>query len=202
MKFVKLDVNTHDLYKVSKWIYETELEVFRPLIGRNETEAIKNIKTLIKSKSNVFSHENVHVVTDTNENILGILVAFSGNDISFLGELRAYYNVLDIFSFLKFLTKGIAIAALLTTSPGHDEYYLSNIAVDPRFRGQGVGSFVIESAFKIAKARGCKKVLLDVTFRNKGAKRLYERFGFKVNNKNSSKLIWTDKGTYGMEYIL
>lgn len=202
MKFVKLNVNTHDLDKVSKWIYETELEVFRPLIGRNETEAINNIKTLIKSKSNVFSHENVHVVTDSNESILGILVAYSGNDISFLGELRAYYNVLDIFSFLKFLTKGIAIAGLLTTSPGHDEYYLSNIAVDPRFRGQGVGSFVIENAFRLAEEKGFKKVLLDVTFKNEGAKRLYERYGFKIKGKNSNILIWSDKGTYGMEYIL
>lgn len=202
MNFKKLDINTHDLSKVSKWIYETELEIFLPLIGKKELEAIENIKKLIKSKNNVFSHENIHVATDEDENVLGILVAFTGTDVSYGGELRAYYNILDTISFINFLIKGTLIDKWLTSSAGKEDYYLSNIAVDSNYRGQGIGSFIIENAFEIAKKRGCKRIILDVTFKNGDAKRLYECIGFKISVKNANRFIWADKGTYGMEYFL
>lgn len=202
MKFVKLDITKHDLDKISRWIYETELAIFRTLIGKDEIEAQKNIKTLIKSKNNIFSYENIYVVTDENEEVLGILVAFTGNDISFWGDFKAYYNILDSSAFLKYVIKGTTINELLTTSVGKNDYYLSNIAVDPHFRGQGIGSFILQNAFQIARDKGCNRVLLDVTFKNKRAMKLYERFGFKVNGKNVSRWIWKDEGTYGMEYVL
>ncbi len=201
MKFVKLDISRHDLNKVSELIYETELSIFRPLLGKDKNEAIENIKKLIKEKDNTFSHEHIHVVCD-DETLLGILVSFCGRERTMWDDFRAYSKILDFYSFLKYVVKGTLINELLTASVGKNDYYLSNIAVDPQFRGQGIGTYILENAFKVAEKKECRRVILDVTLNNVGASRLYERFGFKVYGKKDPKLIFKGKGTYNMEHFV
>ena len=202
MKFVELDINKHDLDKVSKLIYETELSLFTPLLGKNEKEAIKNIKTLIKTGNNSFAYNNIHIAVDEDENVLGILVAFCGRETSFWKDLNAFSKLLSLREFLKYIIKGTIINELLTASVAKNDYYLSNVGVDPGFRGQGIGTYILENAFKVAKKKGCNRVILDVTFKNEGALRLYGRFGFKVYGKTIGKWLWKDEGTYNMEHFV
>ncbi|HEX3013425.1 MAG TPA: GNAT family N-acetyltransferase [Methanobacterium sp.] len=201
MKFVKLNINKHDLNKVSELIYETELTIFKQLLGKDEKEAIQNIKKLIKLGKNYFGHEHIYVVINEDENIKGILVSFSGRELSLWNDFKAYFKVLNFYNFLKCAVKGTLINESLTASLGKDDYYLSNVAADPQFRGQGIGTFILENALKTAEEKGCSRVLLDVTFDNKGAKRLYERFGFKVYSKKTPKLF-KGHGTLNMEYFI
>jgi ribosomal protein S18 acetylase RimI-like enzyme len=202
MKFVKLDINKHDLDKVSKLIYETELSLFTPLIGKNEDEAVNNLNNLIKAGNNSFGHENIHVAADDDENVLGILVAFSGRQTSLWNDFKAFSKVLSLKEFLKYIVKGTIINELLTANVRENDYYLSNVGVDTQFRGQGIGTYILENAFKIAEKKRCRRVILDVTFKNEGALRLYERFGFKVYGKTSGKWLWKDQGTYNMEHSI
>ena len=201
MKFVKLDTNKHDLNKVSKLIYETELTIFKQLLGKDEKDATENIRNLVELGNNYFGHENIHVASDENENMKGILVSFSGKETSLWNDLKAYFKVLNFYDFLKCAVKGTLINESLTASLGKDDYYLSNIAVDPQYRGHGIGTYILENAVKTAEDKGCRRVVLDVTFKNKGAKRLYERFGFKVYSKNTPKLF-KGHGTLSMEYFV
>jgi ribosomal protein S18 acetylase RimI-like enzyme len=202
MKFVKLDIDKHDLNRVSELIYETELTIFKQLLGKNESEAVQNIKKLVKLGNNSFGHEHIHVVSDRDGNILGILVSFCGRETSLWSDFKEYFKVLNFYNFLKYAVKGTLINELLTASVGKNDYYLSNVAVDPQFRGQGIGTYILENAFKDAEKRGCKRVLLDVTLNNEGARRLYERFGFKVYGKKDPKLIFKGKGTLNMEHFV
>ncbi len=202
MKFVKFDISRHDLNRVSELIYETELSIFRPLLGKNKNEAIENIKKLIKEKDNTFSHEHIHVVSGEDENLLGILVSFCGRETSTWNDFKAYFRILNFYDFLRYVIKGALINELLTASVGKDDYYLSNIAVDPQFRGQGIGTYILENAFKLAEKKRCIRVILDVTLNNAGASRLYKRIGFKVYGKKSPKLIFKGKGTYNMEHFV
>ena len=202
MRFSKLNIAKNDLNEVSRLIYETELKIFRSLLGKDENEATENIKKLIIAGNNTFGHEHIYVVSDENDEMLGILVSFCGRETSFWNDFKAYFKVLDFYSFLKYVVKGTLINELLTASVGKNDYYLSNIAVDPNHRGQGIGTFILENAFKVAKKKGCRRVILDVTFGNLGASRLYERFGFKVYGKKDPKLIFKGKGTYNMEHFV
>jgi len=59
-----------------------------------------------------------------------------------------------------------------------DEYYVSNVAVRPEFRGQGIGSLLLERARAEAAEAGAAWIVLDVETDNEGARRLYERLGF------------------------
>ena len=202
MKFVELDPSKHDLNKVSKLIYETELSVFRPLLGKNKKIAIENITGLILLDNNIFTYENIHVAINSDNTILGILVSCSGDDRNLLGNLKDYSKILNFYDFIKFMVKGTVIGALLTANVAVDEYYLSNIATDHMLRGQGIGTYILENAIQLAKDQDASKAILNVTFKNKGALRLYQRFGFEVSGENNPQLLFKNQGTYNMEYIL
>lgn len=59
-----------------------------------------------------------------------------------------------------------------------DEGYVSNVAVDPLFRRQGVGDRLIRSLVERCKALGLSFVTLEVREHNEPAIRLYGRHGF------------------------
>lgn len=64
----------------------------------------------------------------------------------------------------------------------HDEgdSYLMAIAVDPRYRGDGIGSQLITAVIERAIAAGSHRLALDVDVTNHGAIALYERKGWDI----------------------
>uniref|UniRef100_UPI00403FA587 GNAT family N-acetyltransferase n=1 Tax=Candidatus Enterococcus willemsii TaxID=1857215 RepID=UPI00403FA587 len=61
-----------------------------------------------------------------------------------------------------------------------DEWYLDTICVDEKFRGQGVGSELLDALPTIAQREGKHRIGLCVDLANPNAQRLYERKGFVV----------------------
>ena len=59
-----------------------------------------------------------------------------------------------------------------------DEAELGNLAVAPGWRHRGLGSLLLREAVKGARARGVRRVYLEVRSSNLGAQELYERHGF------------------------
>jgi ribosomal protein S18 acetylase RimI-like enzyme len=58
-------------------------------------------------------------------------------------------------------------------------FYISALAVFEAFRGQGIGTKLMDVAFARAKALGLLHVSLICFERNEGAMRLYQRLGFR-----------------------
>ena len=83
-----------------------------------------------------------------------------------------------------------------------DDFYIGNLVVADGLRGQGIGSELLKNSLQLANNKKCKRILLDVTFENVNAKRLYERTGFKVCGVKQFKWMGKSEGTYGMEYSL
>ncbi|ABU81760.1 ribosomal protein S18-alanine N-acetyltransferase [Ignicoccus hospitalis] len=69
---------------------------------------------------------------------------------------------------------GYAIAAKEVDKKLH----LLNFAVDPQYRGLGIGSALLESLEKLAKKKGLKSIYLEVEEDNYRAMRLYKKMGF------------------------
>ena len=60
------------------------------------------------------------------------------------------------------------------------DFYLQAIAVDEDLRGAGVGSLLIGWVEDQGRAGGSRRLCLDVSGSNRGARRLYERLGMEV----------------------
>ena len=72
----------------------------------------------------------------------------------------------------------------------HDDHYLAFLAVDPEARGLGVGSRLFARAEEIGREHGASRFVLDVSAKNDGARRLYERLGMRfVSRWPDSKIL-------------
>ncbi|MBC7344427.1 MAG: ribosomal protein S18-alanine N-acetyltransferase [Clostridia bacterium] len=59
-----------------------------------------------------------------------------------------------------------------------DEAHITTLAVDPRYRGQGLGKALLSEITSRCQARGAERITLEVRPSNKIAQRLYENMGF------------------------
>ncbi len=68
------------------------------------------------------------------------------------------------------------------------DFYLLSVGIDPEFRGEGIGSMLIDSIEEQARACGAVRLCLDVSAANEGARRLYERRGMSVESRWPKRL--------------
>ena len=59
-----------------------------------------------------------------------------------------------------------------------DEAHITNIAVDPAWQGQQIGSRLLLNLNRAAIARGARHITLEVRVSNAAAQHLYRKFGF------------------------
>lgn len=74
----------------------------------------------------------------------------------------------------------VGISAIL------DEGYITNVAVFPEARQQGVASALLNSLFKFAKENSLSFISLEVRESNNAAISLYQKFGFKTEGKRKN----------------
>ena len=60
--------------------------------------------------------------------------------------------------------------------------YVTNIAVDPSCRRQGVGRALLCEACRGAQTRGCESITLEVRESNAPARALYEKHGYTISD--------------------
>jgi len=59
------------------------------------------------------------------------------------------------------------------------EGHITNIAVHPEYRQNGIGSLLLESLIDIAKKEGISRMTLEVRKSNFVARKLYRKYGFE-----------------------
>lgn len=64
-----------------------------------------------------------------------------------------------------------------------DDFYIRALAVDPEYRGQGVGALLLDHIEAAARAAGSSRLSLDVEGGNTRAQALYRRFGMTVTDE-------------------
>jgi ribosomal protein S18 acetylase RimI-like enzyme len=68
--------------------------------------------------------------------------------------------------------------------------YIEALAVAEPFRGHGIGSQLLADAEAWARARGRTRLALHVLVNNSGARRLYERTGFRLWREREPESPW------------
>jgi len=61
-----------------------------------------------------------------------------------------------------------------------DEVHVTNLAVHPAHRRQGIGRHLLGELFRLYRGRGAVRAALEVRPSNAEARQLYEDFGFQV----------------------
>jgi ribosomal protein S18 acetylase RimI-like enzyme len=78
------------------------------------------------------------------------------------------------------LWRGLRVESELIEPPRTSCLYVAHVGVAPSFQGRGIGTRLLQHAGREARMQGLHRLSLDVSARNPGAQRLYERLGFHV----------------------
>jgi ribosomal-protein-alanine N-acetyltransferase len=78
------------------------------------------------------------------------------------------------------------------------EAHVTNIAVDPAWHGNKIGSRLLLTIVNEAIARGAQKISLEVRVTNQVAQSMYEKFGFVVSGVRKGYYIETNEDAYVM----
>lgn len=117
----------------------------------------------------------------------GILLSYKGRSIDLL-NLATFPHLFSAMGFgpaLRFMKRGISLPG--GSEAVKDEYYISNLGVDPSSQGLGVGSALLKFAEGLARNEKLAKCSLIVALYNRDAFRLYQRFGYRVVETVQSK---------------
>ena len=184
MKYETFNPEIHDTLKVSKLVYNVDFRTFDMLFKTKESA----VKTIQKS---FFGDdlENIKVITENGE-VIGLLIYY-------ISEFPNHFNLKS----LRLLIVDILDYFVLSDVKEGD-LYIAEIAIDEKKQGHGLGGGVLDDVVEYAKSKNLNRVTLDADFRNSGAKRLYEKKGFKVVNKKRVKILTFERGMYNMEMKL
>ena len=128
------------------------------------------LEKFFESETNRLSYKNVYVYR-RDDVIIAAMCAYFGGD--------AWQFDREISQHLKALGKD----AQIEKECFDDEFYIDSIAVDEKFRRQGLAKELILHSFARAKELGHKKVSLIVDVNKPKVRKFYESLGFKFNTK-------------------
>ena len=128
------------------------------------------LEKFFKSETNRLSYKNIYVYK-RDDVIIAAMCAYFGGDVAKLDR--------EISQHLKALGKD----AQIEKECFDDEFYIDSIAVDEKFRGQGLAKELILHSFARAKELGHKNVSLIVDINKPKVRKFYESLGFKFNTK-------------------
>ena len=85
--------------------------------------------------------------------------------------------------------------ALLAERVGPDEFVVDSLAIDPSYRGMGIGTSLMRRAESKARSVGKRTMSLGVIGENEGAIRLYERLGYETTRNWRGFLVRLASGS-------
>jgi ribosomal protein S18 acetylase RimI-like enzyme len=81
----------------------------------------------------------------------------------------------------------------LSVWTGSEDCWLEDLFVTESARGGGHGRALVEAAFESARARGVRRIELDVNEQNESALRFYESLGFTTEPKPPGRTLFLSR---------
>jgi ribosomal protein S18 acetylase RimI-like enzyme len=167
-----------------RYLDEAAEGFFRFMLGRRVEHIIAKAYT---QPDHSYSFQNVSFA-EHDEHIVGMALGFTAEQhLRFSDQPlkeAAGYRALRMTA-VKILCAPL-LRILKTIADG--DFYLLAIAIDKELRGEGVGSALMDSIEERARASGSTRLSLDVSAKNEGACRLYERRGMTVESQWPKRL--------------
>ena len=130
-----------------------------------------------------------HICIAINNEVVGVGAIWSGKKsaVFMWSEIKKVMSYYGFIRGIKVLIRGLRVEMLIRP-PKKNEWALAHLGIHPKGQGIGLGTKLINHLIEQVSIASNEKVILDVSFINPKAQKLYERLGFKVSRKNSSKL--------------
>ncbi len=172
--------------------------LYERAFGPTREEATRFFQTLFALPDSLFSFQN-GVVAVQDGQIVGLALSIPAS---------LYHRGLDVPRQLlrrgpRFLLRLLPTAFDLrhsTQAPPADAYYLGILAVVSHLRGQGIGTALLAEVHARAAQAGCRSICLHAERDNDGARRFYERCGYRVTHDRPTPRAarWGVTGFVGM----
>lgn len=159
-----------DSHAIARFVAMAESEMVHFFCGTDDIEAAAPMmeKWVVSPTRNRYSLDN-NLVAEIDGEPAGSIICFPADTQPDLDSLL-----------LQALNKrGLNLDKLFIEGE-KGSWYLSTMGVDPKFRGKGVGSALMDAAMAKGRERGYKRVSLLVSKGKPRARTLYERVGFVV----------------------
>ncbi len=98
------------------------------------------------------------------------------SEAAFLGEILKLYSLTRVAALRGKIIGYICVEHIM------DEGHILNLAVHPDFRRRSIGTKLLEEVMDELKKNDCRYLYLEVRVSNLGARKFYERSGFRVVN--------------------
>lgn len=193
-------INTSNMLKIKEATSENEKRIAANLIVQAVPEFYKifslNNEVLLNHLSKEISNKNNDLSNTlclfNKKNIIAVFSSLPSNNL-----LNAQmYSVLRLLSLTDNNDKiKLALKAYSQTIQplGISSYYLSRIAVEKKYRGQGLGKTLLKHFSELGK--NYKVLSLHVNSKNLSAISFYKKNGFKIKKKGSWEYIAMFKKT-------
>ena len=162
----------------ARYLDEAAEGFFRFMLGRRVADIIATAYT---QPDHDFSYQNV-TFAEHDEVIVGMVSGYTAEQHRRFSEQPLKQAAGN--RALRMRVVRILLAPLwrILNTLADGDFYLQAIAVDKELRGDGVGSTLIDSIEDRARASASIRLSLDVSAKNEGARRLYERRGMTVES--------------------
>lgn len=136
-----------------------------------DTSDLEWVKASCADPQSMYSW-NKSLIAEENGKSIGCIISYSGDD----------YQPLRDYTWSR-LWKGVDTATIresaIETYPG--EYYLDSLAIEPEYRGKGLGKKLMQAAISYGKNLGYDKFALLVAVEKPRLKEYYSSLGFEYD---------------------
>ncbi|MEM7769883.1 MAG: GNAT family N-acetyltransferase [Cyanobacteria bacterium P01_A01_bin.37] len=180
---VPCSLDVHDSHDVASLVYASAPDLFDPIFGR---QAIALLTEFVGRSHNDYSHRYISVI-EKDEAVLGAVVMLPaeamGEDIDEAAVLNPIQGLRLWFVWT------LVLRRILVHKFPAGTRYIANLAVRPEFRGQGLGTRLLQHCIEQAKQAGVSALFINVDMKNGRAQRLYESLGFQVIETHTMNLF-------------
>ncbi|MFM7423424.1 MAG: GNAT family N-acetyltransferase, partial [Elainella sp.] len=167
-----MSLEHHSPEAVAQLIYASAPEMFELLFGQS---AVQTIQDLVVRSHNRLSHRHVQIAA-AGELVIGIATLLPATALQ---DNADYDSVLNVWARLRRqLAMGLILNRVLEQNYPADSFYIANLAVQANYRGQGIGSQLLQHCLAQARSAGANQVFISVDIHNPRAQKLYESLGF------------------------
>lgn len=169
----------------ARYLDEAAEGFFRLMLGRRSADILAEAFTL---PDHDLSYQYV-TFAKRDKVMVGMVSGYTA-DQHRLSSDRPLKNAAGKLNF-RMMIVSIVFAQVLRVidTVADDDFYLQAIAVDRKFRSQGVGTALIDFIEEKAVASRSAQLSLDVSAKNENARRLYEQRGMSVGSQWPKRLV-------------